>query len=207
MSINGDALIGLFFEVAPHLGHSEHYFSYVEKLKPELAKHSGLVWLNRYQILSNDGTFLSCQLWKNEKSIENWRNNKMHRLVQKAGINAHFKDYRIRVGQRVSLWVQGEIIKLKTGSPTEPSSLLLCVQSEAFTPHDTFAKLSCFESDYREISVSNHFVTLFSPNDLFCAETLASSMISDLDCKIDLFLISRDYDMVRNDFVSQDILE
>ena len=39
MSINSDASIGLFFEVTPHLGHSGDYFYYVEKLKPELAKH------------------------------------------------------------------------------------------------------------------------------------------------------------------------
>ena len=75
MSVNGDELIGLFFEVTPHLGHSNHYFSYVEKLKPELAKHPGLVWLNRYQTLSDDCSLLSYQLWENEKSIENWRNN------------------------------------------------------------------------------------------------------------------------------------
>ena len=207
MSVNGDALLGLFFEVNPHLGHSNHYFSYVEKLKPELAKHPGLVWLNRYQTLSGNCSLLSYQLWENEKSIENWRNNKMYRVAQEAGIKSHFKDYRIRVGERVSFWSQGETIKLKTGSPTEPSSLLLCVQSEALTPHDTFAKLSFFESAYRGLSVSNHFVTLFSPNDLCCAETLASSIISDLGCKIDLFLISRDYSMVRNDLVSQDIKE
>ena len=54
MTVIADALIGLFFEVTPHFGHSKHYFSYVEKLRPELAKHSDLVWLNRYQTLSND---------------------------------------------------------------------------------------------------------------------------------------------------------
>ena len=70
MSVNGDELIGLFFEVTPHPGHSAHYFSYVEKLKPELAKHPGLAWLNRYQTLSDDCSLLSYQLWKNEKSIE-----------------------------------------------------------------------------------------------------------------------------------------
>ena len=199
MSVNSDELIGLFFEVTPHLGHSEHYFSYVEKLKPELAKHSGLVWLNRYQTLADDCSLLSYQLWENEESIENWRNNKMHRLAQEAGIKAHFKDYRIRVGRRVSIWVRGEIIKLNTVSPAESNSLLLCVQSEFLIPHDTFAKLGSFESAYRGISAPNHFVTLVRPTDLFCAKTLASSTISDLACKIDLFLISRDYSMIRND--------
>ena len=90
MTVIADALIGLFFEVTPHLGHSKHYFSYVEKLRPELAKYSGLVWLNRYQTLSEDCSLLSYQLWENEKFIENWLNYKIHRLAQDAGINVHF---------------------------------------------------------------------------------------------------------------------
>ena len=131
MSGIADALIGLFFEVTPNLGHSKHYFSYVEKLRPELVKHSGLVWLNRYQTLSDDCSLLSYQLWEDEKSIENWRNNKMHRLAQEAGNTVHFKDYRIRVGKRVSFWPQGETSKLNNGSIAKSSSLLFCVKSEA----------------------------------------------------------------------------
>ena len=59
MSIYGDSLIVLFFEVTPYKGHLKHYFSYVEKLQPELAKNSGLVLLNRYQALSDDCSLLS----------------------------------------------------------------------------------------------------------------------------------------------------
>ena len=114
-------MIGLFFEVSPNLGHSEHYFSYVEKLKSELVKHSGLKWLNRYQSLSDDSSLLSYQLWNSEKSIEKWRNNKMHHLAQETGNKIHFKDYRIRVGERVSFWPQGETSKLTNGSITKPS--------------------------------------------------------------------------------------
>ena len=79
----------------------------------------------------------------------------------------------------------------------------MCVQSEAPISQDSFVKLGFFESVYRELSFSNQFVTLVRPNDLFCAKTLASSIISDLTCKIDLFLISRDYSLVKNDLASQ----
>ena len=41
MPKSNEAPIGLFFEVAPNPGHLNHYFSYVEKLKPELEKHDG----------------------------------------------------------------------------------------------------------------------------------------------------------------------
>lgn len=204
MTVIADALIGLFFEVTPHLGHSKHYFSYVEKLRPELAKHSGLVWLNRYQTLSDDCSLLSYQLWENEKSIENWRNNKMHRLAQEAGNKVHFKDYRIRVGERVSFWPQGETSKLNNGSIAKSSSLLLCVQSETPISQDSFAKLGIFESVYRELSDSNQFVTLVRPNDLFFAKMIASTIISNQPCKIDLFAISRDYSMVKNELKSKD---
>ena len=198
MSVKADALIGLFFEVTPHPGHSKHYFSYVEKLRPELVKHSGLVWLNRYQALSDDCSLLSYQLWENEESIDNWRNNKMHRLAQEAGIKVHFKNYRIRVGERVSFWQQG----LNNELQANLGSLLMCVQSEAPIPHDSFSKLGFFEGVYCELSDSKHFVTLIRPNDLFFAKTIASPVILDLTCKIDLFVISRDYSMRRNDWAS-----
>ena len=204
MTVLADALIGLFFEVTIHSGHSKHYFSYVEKLRPELAKNSGLVWIKRYQTLPDDFSLLSYQLWENEKSIENWRNNKMHRLAQEAGNKVHFKDYRIRVGKRISFWPQGETSKLNNGSIAKSSSLLLCVQSEDPILQESFAKLGFFENVYRELSDSNQFVTLVRPNDLLCAKTIASTIISDLTCKIDLFAISRDYSMVKNELASKD---
>ena len=78
------------------------------------------------------------------------------------------------------------------------------MQSEEPISQESFAKLGFFESVYRELSDSNQFNTLVRPNDLLCAKTIASTIISDLTCKIDLFEISRDYSMVKNDLASQD---
>ena len=78
------------------------------------------------------------------------------------------------------------------------------MQSEVPISKDSFAKLGFYESVYCELSDSNQFVTLIRPNDLFCAKTIASTIISDLTCKIDLFAISRDYSMVKNDLASED---
>ena len=80
----------------------------------------------------------------------------------------------------------------------------MCVQSEAPISQDSFAKLGFFESVYRELSNSNQFVTLVRPNDLFCAKTIALTVISDVTCKIDLFAISRDHSMVKNELASKD---
>lgn len=204
MPATNKVLMGLFFEVEPHLGHSEHYFSYVEKLKPELVKYSGLIWLNRYQALSNDFSLLSYQLWDSEKSIENWRNNKAHRSAQEAGIKTHFKDYRIRVGERVACWPVNATIKLKTVSPSRPGSLLLSIQSDSAIPSSAFAKYGSFERVYCELSASSQFVTLVRPNNLLCAKKLSLSIMPDLAFKTDLFLISRDYSMARCDQASSD---
>ena len=70
MPKSNETPIGLFFEVAPNPGHLNHYFSFVEKLKPELEKHDGLIWLNRYEAKFDDYSLLSHQLWDSEKSIE-----------------------------------------------------------------------------------------------------------------------------------------
>jgi len=78
------------------------------------------------------------------------------------------------------------------------------VQSEDPISQDSFAKLGFFENVYRELSDSNKFVTLVRPNDLLCAKTIASTIISDPACKIDLFAISRDYSMVKNELASKD---
>jgi heme-degrading monooxygenase HmoA len=202
MSVNSDALIGLFFEVTPHLGHSEHYFSYVEKLKPELAKHSGLIWIDRYRASSaNNFRLLSYQLWDGEKSIEKWRKNKTHRYAQKAGVRTHFKDYRIRVGERLACWSAGSAIKLNMRSPAKSGLLLMSIQSDAEVPQAAFAKYGSFDSTYCGLAASNKSVTLVSPNDLFCAEALALSITSKLVCKVDLFLIDRDYSMAQRDQV------
>lgn len=195
MSVNGDALTGMFFEVTPHPGHSEHYFSYVEELKPELVKYSGLVWINRYQSVSDDSSLLSYQLWDNEKSSEKWRNNKRHRLAQEAGIKTHFKNYRIRVGERIASWPVDPEIKLNTESAEKFGLLLLSIESDAVIPHSVLTKYGSFEGVYCGLSGSNQFVSLLKPSNLLCGQSLASAIIPSLAFKIDLFLISRDYSM------------
>ena len=45
----------------------------------------------------------------------------MRRLAQEAGNKVHFKDYRIRVGERVSFWPQGETSELNNGSIAKSS--------------------------------------------------------------------------------------
>jgi heme-degrading monooxygenase HmoA len=195
MPKSNKAPIGLFFEVAPNPGHLNHYFSYVEKLKPELEKHDGLIWLNRYRAQLDDYSLLSHQLWDSEKSLENWRQNKQHRLAQKAGIKKHFKDYRIRIGQRLACWQADLVTDANFDSISKSDALLVSIQSRAVISNTAFNKYASLEGAYHGLSASDQFITLVTPNDLSSVLALTSSISPGSIDKIELFLISRDYSM------------
>ena len=195
MPKSNEAPIGLFFEVAPNPGHLNHYFSYVEKLKPELEKHDGLIWLNRYRAQLDDYSLLSHQLWDSEKSLENWRQNKQHRRAQKAGIKKHFKDYRIRIGQRLACWQADLVTDANFDSTSKSDALLVSIQSRAVISNTAFNKYASLDGAYHGLSASDQFITLVTPNDLSSVLALASSISPGSIDKIELFLISRDYSL------------
>ena len=195
MPKSNKAPVGLFFEVAPNPGHLNHYFSYVEKLKPELEKHKGLIWLNRYEAQLDDYSLLSHQLWDSEKSLENWRQNKQHRLAQKAGIKKHFKDYRIRIGQRLACWQANLVTETNFELTSKSDALLVSIQSRTVISNTAFNKHAVLDGAYNGLSASDQFITLVTPNDLPSVKALTSLISTDSIDKIELFLISRDYSM------------
>ena len=195
MHKSNQAPVGLFFEVVPNPGHLHHYFSYVEKLKPELEKHDGLIWLNRYKAQFDDYSLLSHQLWDSKKSLENWRQNKQHRLAQKAGIEKHFENYRIRIGQRLASWQAGLVTNANFELTSKSGALLVSIQSRSAISNTAFNKHAFLEGAYRGLSASDQFITLVTPNDLSSVLALTSSISPELIDKIELFLISRDYSM------------
>ena len=195
MPKSNQAPVGLFFEVVPNSGHLHHYFSYVEKIKPELEKHKGLIWLNRYEAQLDDYSLLSHQLWDSEKSLENWRQNKQHRLAQKAGIKKHFKDYRIRIGQRLACWQANSVTETNFELTSKSDALLVSIQSRTVISNTAFNKHAVLDGAYNGLSASDQFITLVTPNDLPSVKALTSSISTDSIDKIELFLISRDYSM------------
>ncbi len=195
MPKSNQAPVGLFFEVVPNSGHLHHYFSYVEKLKPELEKHKGLIWLNRYEAQLDDYSLLSHQLWDSEKSLENWRQNKQHRLAQKAGIKKHFKDYRIRIGQRLACWQADLVTETNFELTSKSDALLVSIQSRTVISNTAFNKHAVLDGAYNGLSASDQFITLVTPNDLPSVKALTSLISTDSIDKIELFLISRDYSM------------
>ena len=193
MHKSNGAPIGLFFEVVSNPGHLHHYFSYVEKLKPELEKHKGLISLNRYKAQFDDYSLLSYQLWDSEKSLENWRQNKMHRVAQKAGIRTHFKDYRIRIGRRLACWQADIATNVNNALASNSGDLLLSIQSSEVISNTVFTKYGFLDSAYCGLSAPDQFITLVTPTDLSLVQALIASISADSFDKIELFLISRDY--------------
>jgi heme-degrading monooxygenase HmoA len=91
-------MLGLFFDVKPKPGHMVHYFEHVDRLKPVLAGHDGLLYLERFRPLDDPDALLSHQHWADEAALSAWRREAKHRASQAAGRKTHFEDYRIRVG-------------------------------------------------------------------------------------------------------------
>ena len=92
-------MIGLFFEVEPLPGHADRYFELAARLRPELDKNPGLLFIDRYISLDRPGIVLSHSWWDTESSLIAWREHGGHRAIQRAGREQHFKDYRIRIGR------------------------------------------------------------------------------------------------------------
>ena len=199
MSENSDAVVGLFFEVTPKPGHSGHYFSFVERLKPELATYEGLLSLSRYRALFDGYSLLSHQLWDSEQSIENWRKNKTHRLAQTAGAKTHFKDYRIRIGKRLEGWLADNKPELESCSSGGSSSLLLSIQSKAPILDSIPEEYGSSRITYVDLVAPKHYITLLKPDDLLHAKDLGSGINPDIIDKIELFLIARNYSMTERD--------
>lgn len=90
-------MIAVIFEVIPNEGKKEEYLDIAAKLRPELDKIDGFVSIERFQSFTNPDKVLSLCFWRDEESIQQWRNLEMHRYAQSKGRNEVFKDYHLRI--------------------------------------------------------------------------------------------------------------
>jgi len=90
-------MIAVIFEAWPKEGQQNEYFDLATQLKPILIQIEGFISIERFQSINNPGKLLSLSFWKDEESIEQWRNVELHRHAQKEGRNFIFEDYRLRV--------------------------------------------------------------------------------------------------------------
>jgi heme-degrading monooxygenase HmoA len=90
-------MIAVIFEVWPADGRRESYLDHAARLRPELEKIDGFIFVERFQSLTDPAKMLSLSFWRDEAAVARWRNHMEHRATQAAGRGGVFRDYRLRV--------------------------------------------------------------------------------------------------------------
>ena len=90
-------MIAVIFEARPHTDQLQRYFDLAAELRPLLAELEGFISIERFQSLSEPGKLLSLSFWRDEDSIQRWRQLEQHRMAQAAGRTQVFEDYRLRI--------------------------------------------------------------------------------------------------------------
>lgn len=90
-------MIAVIFETYPAEGKYDEYLDIAANLKPELSKIDGFISIERFQSISNPQKILSLSFWRDEQSIQQWRNIKLHREAQDKGRQSIFSNYRLRI--------------------------------------------------------------------------------------------------------------
>jgi len=94
-------MIAVIFEVIPNKGKKEEYLDIAASLRPELDHIEGFISIERFQSFNDPEKVLSLSFWKDEESIQQWRNLEMHRDAQSKGRNEIFKEYHLRIANVV----------------------------------------------------------------------------------------------------------
>lgn len=184
---------GLFFEVRPHPGHLAHYFAHVDRLRPVLARHEGLLFLDRFRSLDHEDVLLSHQLWRDEEAIVEWRRDPEHRRSQNAGNRVHFADYRIRVGALVLDWQAGDPPPSSGKVASAHARYVLAVYGSSSLREEGFA---AFES----VNHEGRFIALAEPRGRAEAVAAHAALIGrEGVSRSALFAVRRDYGLFERD--------
>ena len=87
----------VLFEVTVNSGKMNDYLKLAASLKYSIANAEGFIRSERFSSISAEGKLLSLSVWKDEESVEKWRNLAAHRMCQKHGRLHDFEDYKITV--------------------------------------------------------------------------------------------------------------
>ena len=92
-------MIAVIFEVTPAEGQRGRYLELAAQLRPRLEAIDGFVSVERFESLTQPGKLVSLSFWRDEDAVRRWREMEAHRAAQRAGREAVFADYRLRVAQ------------------------------------------------------------------------------------------------------------
>ena len=191
-------MLALFFEVLPKPGHEEHYFRHVAMLRPVLAEHTGMTWLDRFKSLSRDRVILSHQLWEDDAAIARWREDKQHQGSQTAGRYSHFEDYRIRIAE-VYLRVEqgGPVEQFEPGAAASGGYIV--------AGHSRGKPLSGLEESFASVNIDDAYVGVSSVANAEEAGRLLAGLTGDQNMSWAFAArMIRDYGMYERDQAPQD---
>lgn len=94
----GVPVIAVIFELEPHPEFAKRYFQLANELSTSLVSLDGFISIERFESVSRPGRFLSLSFWRDEQSVQNWRNHTGHRQAQSQGRSQILAHYRLRVG-------------------------------------------------------------------------------------------------------------
>lgn len=92
-------MIAVIFELWPNAERKPEYFDLAADLRPELDKTDGFISIERFESLATPGKFLSLSFWRDEASVQVWRNLQAHRDAQARGRTGVLSNYRLRVAE------------------------------------------------------------------------------------------------------------
>jgi len=94
-------MFAVIFELEPHRQYQSEYLEIAADLKSHLETIDGFISVERFESLTQPGKLLSLSYWRDEASIEAWRNLHNHRNAQTLGRERIFSHYRLRVANIV----------------------------------------------------------------------------------------------------------
>ena len=191
METEEQSIYGLFFEVQPKPGQRQAYFDHVDKLKSELNRHEGLLWIQRYQSIDVPDLILSHQYWASEAALVAWRRNQEHRYSQTQGIKKIFANYRIRVGPRIWSWSdENHSIELPWDQNSFTNCILTLRKSRDVVVDIDDASVT-LTSRYVSLTARGQELITYACDSL--TEVLLSKIFQSGAERADLFLTERDY--------------
>lgn len=91
-------MIAVIFEVVPTEDGKGEYLHVAQEMRKYLEGRKGLLSIERFQSLTDEGKVLSLSFWEDLASITQWRNQMAHSIAKETGIMpCLFKSYRIRI--------------------------------------------------------------------------------------------------------------
>lgn len=192
-------MISQFFEVQIRDGQADRYLGFAAALKPELDAMGGCLFIDRFKSLSRENLLLSYQIWQDEASMTAWRVDPQHHVVQEAGRNEVFADYRIRIAQVLheerpsgSSWTPERLSPYNDPTRRPPTFVVASESLSRDVPIEAGARTDVFESVYRPGVFAHLFDVASSDEGVVLGRRLLADPTTEY---FRVFEVMRDYGM------------